>query len=101
MGSDLGVIMVGTWMLCGHGRGLIWTLSFDIIWHMGALREWTGSDLDAIMVGRHGWGTRIGLTSSDLDVSMVGTHGCTRMASEMDAGHPDGVGVRCNVWFEG
>ena len=25
MGSDLDVIMVGTWMLCGHGWGPIWT----------------------------------------------------------------------------
>ena len=28
MGSDLDVIMAGTWMLCGHGWGLIWTLSW-------------------------------------------------------------------------
>ena len=28
MESDLDVIMVGTWMLCGNGWGLIWTLSW-------------------------------------------------------------------------
>ena len=28
MGSDLDVIRVGTWMLCEHGWGLIWTLSW-------------------------------------------------------------------------
>ena len=26
--SDMDVIMVGTWMLCGNGYGLIWTLSW-------------------------------------------------------------------------
>ena len=26
--SDLDVIMVGTWMLCGNGWSLIWTLSW-------------------------------------------------------------------------
>ena len=26
--SDLDVIMVGTWMLCGNGCSLIWTLSW-------------------------------------------------------------------------
>ena len=41
MESDLDVIMVGTWMLCGDGWNLIWTLS----------REWMESDLDVIMVG--------------------------------------------------
>ena len=65
--SDLDVIMVGTWMLCGNGWSLIWTLSW---WahgcsaemdgvssgryhgrHMDALREWMESDLDVIMVG--------------------------------------------------
>ena len=25
--SDLDVIMIGTWMLCGNGYDLIWTLS--------------------------------------------------------------------------
>ena len=29
MESDLDVIMVGTWMLCGNGWGLIWTLSWS------------------------------------------------------------------------
>ena len=47
MESDLDV-MVGTWMLCGNGWSLIWTLS---AWHMDALREWMESDLDVIMVG--------------------------------------------------
>ena len=28
MESDLDVIMVGTWMLCGNGGSLIWTLSW-------------------------------------------------------------------------
>ena len=28
MESDLDVIMVGTWMLCGNGWSLIWTLSW-------------------------------------------------------------------------
>ena len=27
MEADLDAIMVGTWMLCGNGRSLIWTLS--------------------------------------------------------------------------
>ena len=79
MGSDLDVIMVGTWMLCGHGWGLIWTLSWLAHgcsagrsgryhgWHMDALRAWMGSDLHAIMVGT--WM----LLGSDLDVIMVGT----------------------------
>eukprot|EP00439_Symbiodinium_sp_Y106_P043742 s4731_g5.t1 len=78
--SDLDVIMVGTWMLCGNECNLIWTLSWlahgcsdlDVImvgtwmlcgngcsliwtlswhgWHMDALREWMESDLDVIMV---------------------------------------------------
>ena len=47
MESDLDVIMVGTWMLCGNGWSLIWTLS----WLAHALREWMESDLDVIMVG--------------------------------------------------
>ena len=47
MGSDLDVITVGTWMLCGNGWSLIWTLS--CLAH--ALREWMESDLDVIMVG--------------------------------------------------
>ena len=67
MESDLDVIMVGTWMLCGNGWSLIWTLSWlahgcsagmDGVrsaryhgWHMDALREWMESDLDVIMVG--------------------------------------------------
>ena len=45
MGSDLDVIMVGPWMLCGNGWSLIWTLSWS------ALRQWIWSDLDVIMVG--------------------------------------------------
>ena len=28
MESDLDVIMVGTWMLCGNGWSLTWTLSW-------------------------------------------------------------------------
>ena len=49
--SDLDVIMVGTWMLCGNGWSLIWTLSWLAHgWHMDALQEWTDSDLDVIMV---------------------------------------------------
>ena len=28
MESDLDIIMVGTWMLCGNGWSLIWTLSW-------------------------------------------------------------------------
>ena len=67
MGSDLDVIMVGTWMLCGNGWNLIWTWSWlahgcstrmDGVrsgryhgWPMDALREWMESDLDVIMVG--------------------------------------------------
>eukprot|EP00439_Symbiodinium_sp_Y106_P071059 s173_g12.t1 len=67
MGSDLDVIMVGTWMLCGNGWSLIWTLSWLAHgcsrrylpqttgryhgWHMDALRQWMESDLDVIMVG--------------------------------------------------
>eukprot|EP00439_Symbiodinium_sp_Y106_P064969 s177_g10.t1 len=97
MKSDLDVIMVGTWMLCGNGWSPIWTLSWlahgcsagmDGVWsgryhgwHMDALRAWMESDLDFIMVGTHGWGTWT--------------------ASETDAGQTDGVGVRRNVWFEG
>ena len=45
MGSDLDVIRVGTWMLCGHGWGLIWTLS----WLAHGCSA--GSDLDVIMAG--------------------------------------------------
>ena len=41
--------MVGTWMLCGNGWSLIWTLYHG--WYMDALREWMESDLDVIMVG--------------------------------------------------
>ena len=48
MESDLDVIMVGTWMLCGNGWSLIWRYHG---WHMDALREWMESDLDVIMVG--------------------------------------------------
>ena len=67
MESDLDVIMLGTWMLCGNGWSLIWTLSclahgcsagMDGVgsgryhgWHMDALREWMESDLDVIMLG--------------------------------------------------
>ena len=56
MESDLDVIMLGTWMLCGSGWSLIWTLSWvahgcsaemDGVgsgryygWHMDALRKW-------------------------------------------------------------
>ena len=40
MGSDLDIIRVGTWMLCGHGWGLIWTLSWLGTW----------------MLCGHGWG---------------------------------------------
>ena len=47
MESDLDVIVLGTWMLCGNGWSLIWTLS----WLAHALREWMESDLDVIMVG--------------------------------------------------
>ena len=47
MESDLDVIMLGTWMLCGNGWSLIWTLS----WLAHALREWMESDLDVIMLG--------------------------------------------------
>ena len=103
MESDLDVIMVGTWMLCGNGWSLIWTLSWLAHgcsagmhgvgsgryhgWHTDALREWMESDLDVIMVGTwmlcgngryHGehmdalreW------MESDLDVIMVGTMLC-------------------------
>ena len=45
MESDLDVIMVGTWMLCGNGWNLIWSYHG---WHMDALREWMESDLDDI-----------------------------------------------------
>ena len=55
MESDLDVIMVCTWMLCGNGWSLIWTLS--CLAH--GLREWMESDLDVIM-------------ESDLDGIMVG-----------------------------
>eukprot|EP00439_Symbiodinium_sp_Y106_P057387 s1521_g8.t1 len=67
MESDLDVIMVGTWMLCGHGWSLIWTLSWlahgcsagmdgqtrPAIVPTVYLRdaEWMESDLDVIMVG--------------------------------------------------
>ena len=52
MESDLDVIMVGAWMLCGNGWSLIWTLSWVIMggtWD--ALREWMESELDVIMAG--------------------------------------------------
>ena len=82
--------MVGTWMLCGNGRSLIWTLSWlghgccagtDGVWcgryyswDMDALREWMESDLDVIMVGRWmlcGNGRRVMWTLSWLG------HGCS------------------------
>ena len=66
MEYDLDVIMLSTWMLCGSGWGLIWTLSWlangcsegmDGVWsgryhawQMDALRERMESDLDVIMV---------------------------------------------------
>ena len=49
MESDLDVIMLGTWMLCGSGWSLIWTLSW--VAH-GCSAGMDGvSDLDVIMVG--------------------------------------------------
>ena len=51
MESDLDVIMVGTWMLCGNGWSLICGNGRYHGWHMDALREWMESDLDVIMVG--------------------------------------------------
>ena len=71
MESDLDVIMVGTWMLCGNGWSLIWTLS---CWHMDALREWMESDLDVIMGGT--WMLFGNGRSLILDVIMGG-HGCS------------------------
>ena len=49
MESDLDVIMVGTWMLCGNGWSLIWRRYHG--WLMDALREWMEFDLHVIMVG--------------------------------------------------
>ena len=65
MESDLDVIMVGTWVLCGNGWSLIWTLSclahgcsaeMDGVgsgryygWHMDALRKW----MEFALVVRH------------------------------------------------
>ena len=43
MESDLDVIMVATWMLCGNGWSL-WERYHGR--HMDALREWMESDLD-------------------------------------------------------
>ena len=37
MESDLDVIMVGTWMLCGNGWSLIWTISWSLIWMLSWL----------------------------------------------------------------
>ena len=48
MESDLDVIMVGTWMLCGNGWSLIWTLSW--LAH-GCSAGRMESDLEVIMVG--------------------------------------------------
>ena len=79
--------MVGTWILCGNGWSLIWTLSWSA---HGCLREWMESDMDVIMVGTwmlcgNGWsliwtfyhgGHMDSLREwmeSDLDVIMVGT----------------------------
>ena len=89
MGSDLDVIMVGTWMLCGHG----WESDLDVI--MVGTWVFCGHDLDVIMVGTwmlcgHGWGLIWKL-------SWV-AHGCS---AGVDAAHPDGLGVRRNAWFEG
>ena len=47
MESELDVIMVGTWMLCGNGWSL-WERYHGR--HMDALREWMESDPDVIMV---------------------------------------------------
>ena len=49
MESDLEVIMVGTWMLCGNGWSLIWTLSW--LAHGCSAGVNIGSDPDVIMLG--------------------------------------------------
>ena len=86
MESDLDVIMLGPWMLCGNGWSLIWTLS--CLSHGCSAGVNIGSDLDVIMVGTwmtamdmvcsgryHGWhmdALRQWIWS-DMDVIMVGT----------------------------
>eukprot|EP00439_Symbiodinium_sp_Y106_P006423 s2630_g1.t1 len=77
MGSDLDAIMVGTWMLCGHAWGLIWTLSW--------LAHGCSAGMDWVVSGRshgHGWG--LIWTLSWL------AHGCS---AGVDAAHPDGANV--------
>ena len=74
MESDLDVIMVGTWMLCANGWSLTWTLSW--LAHGCSVRSDGVGTAHVITWGRR-W--------------MLGS----RM------GHPDGVGVRRTVWFEG
>ena len=48
MESDLDVIMAGTWMLCGNGWSLIWTLSW--------LAYGCSAGMDGLGSGRYyGW----------------------------------------------
>ena len=42
--------MVGPWMLCVNGWSLIWTLQYHD-WPMDALRDRPESDLDVIIIG--------------------------------------------------
>ena len=76
MESDLDVIMVGTWMLCGNGWSVIFTLSW--LAHGCSVRS-------------DGVGTAH-LSGVDLGSEMAARH---------SDGAPDGVGVRRNVWLEG
>ena len=79
MESDLDVIMVGTWMLCGNGWSLIWTLSWSA---HGCSAEMDGSDLDVIMAGtwmlcRNGW--------SLIWTSSWSAHGCSAKVQKQQA----------------
>ena len=49
--SDLDDIMVGTWMLCGNGYGLIWTLSG--LAHGRSAKTTAGTTFSAAKSGKH------------------------------------------------
>ena len=50
--SDLDVIMVGTWMLCGNGYDLIWILSvangYGLIWTLSWLAHGCSAGMDMV-----------------------------------------------------
>ena len=49
MESDLDAIMVGTWMLCGNGWRLMWTLSWNLIWTLSWLAHVCSACSDVVV----------------------------------------------------